>query len=87
YNHNVIPGKPDEGNVIDTKIVEGQLRFKFNENFDSWMKLTWSQWNNGGGGPGSVSTYTNGPFDTTHEHFGGTLLNPGYGCSGNTTNV
>src|SRR5947209_11904221 len=26
--HNTVPGEPDEGNIIDTKYVEGQLKFK-----------------------------------------------------------
>lgn len=29
--HNIIPGRPDEGNVIDEKYFEGQLKVKFSE--------------------------------------------------------
>ena len=85
---NIVPGQPDEGNVIDTKLVEGQLRFKFNDRFDSWMKLSWIKWDNGGGGPGARATWTPYPWDTTHEYSsGGTSLNTGYGCSGRVTAV
>ena len=35
---NIVPGFPDEGNIIDTNIVEGQLKFNFNENFEGWAK-------------------------------------------------
>jgi iron complex outermembrane receptor protein len=85
---NVVPGMPDEGNVVDTKLVEGQLKYVFNNRLDVWAKLSWAQWDNGAGGPGSRATWTPYPWDTTHEYgSGATSLNPGYGCSGRTTNV
>ena len=55
---NTVPGQPDEGNIIDTKIWEVQLAFKPNDKFDGWAKLSGIDWHNKGGGPGSRSTYT-----------------------------
>jgi iron complex outermembrane receptor protein len=85
--HNVVPGQPDEGNIIDTNIIEGQLKAKFTDNFEAWGKLTWIQWRNGGGGPGSRGTYTPGPYATYEVANGATTQEPGYGCSGAVTNV
>jgi iron complex outermembrane receptor protein len=82
---NIVPGYPDEGNVIDTKLVEGQLKFKFNDRFDSWMKLSWANWDNGAGGPGSRATWTPAPYSTVE--WGSLTPNSGYGCSGNVTGV
>jgi iron complex outermembrane receptor protein len=84
---NIVPGFPDEGNVIDTNIVEGQLKFDFHENLDGWVKLTWIEWRNGAGGPGARGTWTPAPYPTYEAANAGITLNPGYGCSGNVTNV
>jgi iron complex outermembrane receptor protein len=85
---NVVPGQPDEGNIIDTHIVEGQLKFNFGDHFEGWAKLTAMQWNNGGGGPGSRSTWTPSPYGTFQVGASPqTTENPGYGCSGRVTNV
>jgi iron complex outermembrane receptor protein len=85
--HNVVSGQPEEGNVIDTNIVEGQLSFKPNESFEGWAKLTWIQWRNGGGGPGSRCTYSRDTYATYEVANGATTQNPGYGCSGRVTGV
>lgn len=84
---NVVASEPDEGNVINTNIVEGQLKFDIGENFDGWMKLTWIEWRNGAGGPGSRGTWTPAVFPTFEAANAGITLQPGYGCSGNATNV
>ena len=84
---NIVPGQPDEGNVIDTNIVEGQLKFDFNDNFEGWTKLTWIQWRNGSGGPGARGTFTPGPYASFEVANGATSQEPGYGCSGRVTNV
>ena len=76
---NNVPGFPDEGNIIDTKYVEGQLKLKFNDNFDGWMKLAWQDWHNDGGGPGSRNTWTNAPFPF-YQTPTGIALTPGYPC-------
>jgi len=70
---NTVPGQPDEGNIIDQKIWEGQLKFHFNDNFEGWMKLSGIDWHNEGGGPGSRNTY-----DIVSQPKPGTstLLNP-----------
>ncbi|MGZ6048301.1 MAG: TonB-dependent receptor, partial [Phenylobacterium sp.] len=57
YKNNV-PGQPDEGNIISTEYVEGQLQFHFNDKFDGWAKLAWVNWDNDGGGPGSRNSYS-----------------------------
>jgi iron complex outermembrane receptor protein len=87
---NTVPGQPDQGNIIDTKLVEGQLKMKFNERFDGWMKLDWADWHNGAGGPGSGDTWSPVPFGL--GEFGTTPIgpnNPGYACLAGTgvTNV
>src|SRR5436190_1470659 len=81
---NIATGFPDEGNIIDTNIVEGQLKFNFNENFEGWAKLTWIEWRNGAGGPGARATWTPFPYPTYEAANAAITLNPGYGCSGNT---
>ena len=60
--HNTVPGQPNEGNIIDQKIWEGQLKFHFNDNFDGWMKLSGIDWHNQGGGPGSRNSYTKNSY-------------------------
>jgi iron complex outermembrane receptor protein len=82
---NTVPGQPDEGNIIDTKYVEGQLKFHFNDNFDGWMKLAWQDWHNGGGGPGSRNTWQPAPFPAFQTPTG-IALTPGYPCLTGTAN-
>ncbi|MDB5427731.1 MAG: TonB-dependent receptor [Phenylobacterium sp.] len=82
--HNVVPGQPDEGGIIDQQYVEGQLKFKFNDNFDGWVKLAWAQWHNDGGGPGSRNGYSPTPFPTYESANLGFRINPGYACFPNT---
>jgi len=77
---NTVPGQPDEGNVIDTKYVEGQLKFKFSDNFDGWMKLAWADWHNDGGGPGSRNSYSPAPFTNFEVANPPQVMNPGYAC-------
>ncbi|WP_411286450.1 TonB-dependent receptor [Phenylobacterium sp.] len=86
---NIVPGMPDEGNIIDTRILEGQLKFQFTENFEAWMKLASYKWENGGGGPGSRQTWTPFPYPTYQASGGALVLNPGYACRPGTgvTNV
>ncbi|WP_305582556.1 TonB-dependent receptor [Phenylobacterium sp.] len=84
---NIVPGYPDEGNIIDTKIVEGQLSFEFNDNFEGWVSVSLLKWDNGGGGPGSRQTWTPAPYPTYSSPIAGLVMNPGYGCSGIPTAV
>jgi iron complex outermembrane receptor protein len=78
--HNTVPGQPDEGNIIDTKYVEGQLKFKFNDRFDGWFKLAWQDWHNQGGGPGSRETWTPAPFPNFEFANAGIAPTSGYAC-------
>jgi iron complex outermembrane receptor protein len=57
YKNNV-PGSPDEGNIISTEYIEGQLQFHFNDKFEGWAKLAWVNWDNDGGGPGSRNSFS-----------------------------
>ena len=78
---NIVPGMPDEGNIIDTMMFEGQLKFEFNDRFSGWMKLASINWDNGAGGPGSRMTWTKSDtFPTYQQGNGAIVLNPGYGC-------
>ncbi len=52
---NVSPGMPSEGNRIDTFYGEVQLDVKFSERVEMWSKVGFSNWRNGGGGPGAAS--------------------------------
>ncbi|HEX5380553.1 MAG TPA: TonB-dependent receptor [Phenylobacterium sp.] len=88
YTNNLVPGMPDEGNVIDQWFEEGQLQAKFGERFEAWIKVAGGQWRNGAGGPGSASGgWTPSPYPTYEDGVTAVLLNPGYGCNANTTNV
>jgi iron complex outermembrane receptor protein len=52
---NSAPGRPSEGNVINTFFLEGQVQVRFSEKFEMWSKLAYSNWQNGSGGPGAAS--------------------------------
>jgi len=87
YFTNVVPGRPSEGNVIDTFYIEGQLQAKFGERLEGWVKASVAGWNNGAGGPGARATYTTGPINTSEYLPGALFVNPGYACSGTPTGV
>jgi iron complex outermembrane receptor protein len=84
WYHNVLPGQPDEGGVIDQTYVEGQLKMKFNDHFDGWVKIATAHWANDGGGPGQRTGYTSGPFPTYQTNSPGFYINAGYACFPNT---
>ncbi len=78
----------DEGGVIDTTFFEGQLAIQFSERFETWIKVTLAHWNNGGGGPGSRSSYSPQSFNLSQVSQGNTLSpNASFGYSGLATNV
>jgi iron complex outermembrane receptor protein len=52
---NTAPGRPSEGNVINTFFLEGQVQVQFSDKFEMWSKLAYSNWQNGSGGPGAQS--------------------------------
>jgi iron complex outermembrane receptor protein len=87
--HNIVPGQPDEGNVINEWFLEGQLQGKFfDDKLDVWVKYAGGQWYNGGGGPGSQSGgWTQAPYPIYEIGAAATELNNGYGCNPNATNV
>jgi len=79
YFKNIVPGMPSEGNVIDQYYLEGQLQAKFGEHADGWVKAYITGWNNGGGGPGARSGYTNGQIG--FGEYGAQNINAGYACA------
>jgi iron complex outermembrane recepter protein len=78
-------GAPDEGGVIDTTFVEGQLAVQFSDRFETWLKVSLIGWDNGAGGPGSRSSYTNALFNTALVS--GQVPVSGFGYNPLATNV
>ncbi len=73
---------PDEGNVIDTWYVEGQLQAKFGQDLDMWSRVYSTAWNNGAGGAGAASGgWTPADFPTYEVGQGDLVPNAGYGCT------
>ncbi|WP_309643088.1 TonB-dependent receptor domain-containing protein, partial [Phenylobacterium sp.] len=87
YYDNIVPGMPDEGNVIDQSYLEFQLDMDFGDNFEGWVKVSRFEWNNGGGGLGGRAAYTPSPYNTTQEAPSVFFLNQGYAFSGQVLNV
>jgi iron complex outermembrane receptor protein len=52
---NTSPGTRQEGNVIDTFFLEGQIAVQFNDKLEMWSKIGYNNWQNGAGGPGAQS--------------------------------
>jgi len=52
---NTVPGMPSEGNVLNSFYVEGQVQVQFNDKFEMWTKVGFTNWRHGAGGPGSQS--------------------------------
>jgi iron complex outermembrane receptor protein len=84
---NIVPGQPDEGNIIDQKILEGQLQFQFSDDFEGWMKLTTIQWDNGAGGPGARASWTPHPYSTFLFQNAAVGPNEGFGLNPGTNGV
>jgi iron complex outermembrane receptor protein len=81
-------GAPDEGGVIDTTFFEGQVAIQFNEHFETWLKVSLIHWDNGGGGPGSRSSWAPFPYNLAQQSQSNNLVpNAGFAYSGLATNV
>jgi iron complex outermembrane receptor protein len=78
---------PDEGNVINTVFFEAQLQVEFSEKLDTWFKISVPVWHNGGGGPGSRSSWTPAPYNTSEVVAGGLTENAGFGYNAGASNV
>ncbi len=78
-------GAPDEGGVIDTTFVEGQLAIQFSDKLETWLKVSLINWDNGAGGPGSRSSYSPNPYNLGQTN--GLVPLAGFGYSGLATNV
>lgn len=83
---NTTPGRPSEGNVIDTFYVEGQVAVQFNDKFEMWTKFNYANWQNGAGGPGAQS---GGWSPNIYDTSGHVLPNigPGHPVGGNGFNI
>lgn len=82
------PEARDEGGIIDTKFYEGQLAAQFGERIEAWLKVSLISWDNGGGGPGSRSSWTPAPYNTAQQSQSNAQVpNAGFGYSGLATNV
>jgi iron complex outermembrane receptor protein len=81
-------GAPDEGGVIDTTFFEGQLAIQFNDRIETWFKVSLIHWDNGGGGPGSRSSWSPFPYNLAQQSQANNLVpNAGFAYSGLATNV
>jgi iron complex outermembrane receptor protein len=81
-------GTPDEGGVIDTIFAEGQLSFQITDNLETWVKVSLIKWDNGGGGPGSRSSYSPSPYNLAQQSQSNNLVpNAGFAYSGLATGV
>lgn len=76
---NIVPGQPDEGNVINQQYYEGQLKVKFNDRLEGWFKLSTYIWNNGSGGPGGRYSWYNAPYNNLETSSGTSNLVPNSG--------
>jgi iron complex outermembrane receptor protein len=87
---NVIPGMPDEGNVLDTFYYDAQLAVDITDKLEFWGKIAGGHWDNGAGGPGAQSGGWYPSAWTTYETgVDNTQVSAGYGCNvgGFATNV
>ena len=81
-------GAADEGGVIDTTYFDAQLAIQFTERFETWFKVSMIHWNNGGGGPGSRSSWSPAPYNTAQQSQANAQVpNAGFAYSGLATNV
>jgi iron complex outermembrane receptor protein len=81
-------GAPDEGGVVTTKFGEGQLSVKFSDRFETWFKVSLINWDNGGGGPGSRSSYAPGAYNLAQlSQINNLVPNAGFAYSGLASNV
>ncbi len=82
------PDARDEGGVIDTTFFEGQLAIQFSDRLETWLKVSLIHWDNGGGGPGSRSSWAPFPYNTAQQSQANNLVpNAGFAYSGLATNV
>jgi iron complex outermembrane receptor protein len=55
YIKSTVPGRPSEGNVVNTFHLEGQIAVQFSPKLEMWSKFAYDNWQNGAGGPGAQS--------------------------------
>lgn len=81
-------GAPDEGGVVDTTFFEGQLAIQFTDRLETWAKISLINWDNGGGGPGSRSSWTPAAYNLAqNSQINNLVANAGFGSSGHATDV
>ncbi|HEX2593140.1 MAG TPA: TonB-dependent receptor, partial [Rhizomicrobium sp.] len=82
YIKNTIPGRPDEGNVLNDLYVDAQFQAKWNSHIEMWTKFQSSKWFGGAGNAGAASGgWTPADSPTYEWGVSATGLNPGYGCT------
>jgi len=81
YAKSIIPGRPEEGQVLNKWYLEGQLQGTIGSHIDVWAQVSAIAWNNGAGDAGSGSYGWTPSGYPTFETSGGLNINPGYGCT------
>ena len=83
---NTTPGRPEEGNVINTFFLEGQIAVQFSDKLEMWSKIGYNNWQNGAGGPGAQS---GGWSPNIYDLSGHVLpdISPGHPNGGNGFNI
>lgn len=80
---NVVPGRPEEGNVLNDVYIDAQFQAKWNAHIEAWTKFQTAKWFGGAGNAGSQSGEWTPADSPTYEYgVAATGLNPGYGCTG-----
>ena len=81
WEKSIIPGRPEEGNVLNKWYVEGDIQATIGSQIDVWAQVSSIAWNNGAGDAGSGAYGWTPAGYPTYEYGGGLSLNPGYGCT------
>jgi iron complex outermembrane receptor protein len=87
YYHNLVPGKPTEGDVRHDPYLDAQLQYKDDRN-KIWLDVNTIAFHHDRGGPGGLlGTPTLGAYDTAQTTTGQIFFNPNYAFSGRATHV
>jgi hypothetical protein len=75
WEKSIIPGRPEEGNVLNKWYVEGQLEGTIGSHVDVWAQVSAIAWNNGAGDAGSGAYGWTPSGFPTFESSGGLNIN------------
>jgi len=82
WEKSLIPGRPEEGNVLNKWYLEGDIQGTVGSHIDVWAQVSAIAWNNGAGDAGSGAYgWTPSGYPTFEKGEGELVLNPGYGCT------